>query len=86
MLTWIKNIWTNPKSSVTAIIAIGLLATELAKDYPTARWIGIAATVLGAIAKLLMTDSGVNITSIGDTTTTTTKLDGATTTTTTKPA
>lgn len=57
MGTWIKNIWTNPRTSVTAIIALGLLASQLASSYPTVKWIGVAATVLGAIAKFAMTDS-----------------------------
>lgn len=56
MKSWFLNIWNSPKSTITAIIAAGLLTATLAADYPTVKWLGVAATVIGAVVKLITKD------------------------------
>ena len=56
MKEWITSIWTNPKSTMTALIAAGMLTATLAQNYPTAKWLGVAATVLGGVVKLFGKD------------------------------
>ena len=56
MGTYIKNIWTNPKSSITALIGLGAAIAEISQAYPTIKWLALTATIIGAITKLLMTD------------------------------
>lgn len=57
MGTWIKNIWTSPKSSMTAVIGMGVVTAIMAQQYPTIKWLGIAATILAAVSKLFMSDN-----------------------------
>lgn len=46
---WIKNIWQSPKSTIAALGVLGLVFTELARDYPTTKWLGVAVSVISAI-------------------------------------
>jgi hypothetical protein len=51
------RIFSNRKSTYTAIAISGLVLSDLAKDYPTWKWVGVGISLTMAIKKVLSIDS-----------------------------
>jgi hypothetical protein len=51
------RVFSNRKSTYTAIAISGLVLSDLAKDYPTWKWVGVGISLTMAVKKVLSIDS-----------------------------